>query len=342
MSVPLDRAYTGPADNKSSGVKNLWNDVSDDGQNTTDQLADNADSLYGSISDGTRTDATLSEYGYNAPSHLNKGAVDAARNSGYAQNMMTGPNIPITSPNMDYNGMDWDKTQRLSRLADAFNSQTHWTPGNFNADGTGQVGQWQQNTPVQTEEMRRADITRQGINQQQSLELQRANEILSYPQRLTEMFDKGGLDANMAELNIRRNFAELAQQARYNAQFSQVFQNALQKDIMSYTYKLKNWNGNEVVSRLYDLMASNPLAAQWITGEIGTITAPSLQQYTVNNITSSLMSSPAFKDLSPEQVHAAVEQITSNITGFQSYAETARTTHGMLMGTGGGFAGWAY
>lgn len=339
MSVPLDRAYTGPADNKSSGVKNLWNDVSDDGQNTTDQLADNADSLYGGISDGSRTDETLSEAGYNAPDHLNKGAVDAARNTGYAQNMMTGPNIPITSPNADYNGMNWDKTQRLSRLADAFNSQTHWTPGNFNADGTGQVGQWQQNTPVQTEEMRRAELTRQGLGQQQSLELQRANDILAYPQKLVEMFDKGGFDANMAELEIRRNFAEFAQQARYNAQFSQVWQNALQKDIMSYTYKLKNWNGNEVVSRLYDLMASNPQAAQWIAGEIGNITAPSVQQYAANNIVSALMNTPAFKDMPPEKMYATIEQLLSNMTGFQSYTETARVTHSGVMGTGGGFAG---
>lgn len=342
MSVPLERAYTGPADNKSSGVKNFFDNVSGEGKETIDNLTETGDNIYGRISDGTRTDETLSEFGYNAPDHLNKGAVDAARNSGYDRNMMTGPNIPTTSPNADYNGMNWDKTQRLSRLADAFNSQTHWTPGNFNADGTGQVGQWQQNTPVQTEEVRRGDLTRQGLGQQQSLELQRADQILSYPQRLTEMFDKGGLDANMAELEIRRNFAQFAQQARYSKEFGDVFQNALQKDIMSYTYKLKNWNGNEVVSRLYDLMSSNSLAAQWIAGEIGTITAPSLQQYTVNNITSSLMGSPAFKDLSPEQVHAAVEQVTSNITGFQSYTETARATHGMLMGTGGGFAGWAY
>ena len=331
MSVPLERAYTGPADAKpNTGVKNLFDDVSNDGQTTMDQLAGNADSMYRSTSDGTRTDADLHDNGYGAPNKLNKGALDTARNSGYAQNMQTGPSIPVTSPNADYNGMDWDNTQRLSRLADAFNSQKHWTPGNFNIDGTGQIGQWQQNTPVQTEEQRRAEITRQGIGQQQSLELQRADQILSYPQRLTEMFDKGGFDANMAELEIRRNFAQLAQQAQFNKEFGDVWQNALQKDIMSYTYKLKNWNGNEIVSRLYDLMAVNPQAAQWITGEIGNITAPSLQQYAVNNIMSALMSTPAFKDMSPEQMYATIEQLISNITGYQSYAETARMRQATL------------
>lgn len=331
MSVPLERAYTGPSDStKDTSVKNQFENVSGDGQATMDQLADNADSLYGGITDGSRTDKDLHANGYDAPDKLNKNALDTARSSGYAQNMQTGPSIPVTSPNADYNGMDWDNTQRLSRLADAFNSQTHWTPGNFNADGSGQVGQWQQNTPVQTEEQRRAEITRQGIGQQQSFELQRANEILAYPQKLTEMFDKGGFDANMAELEIRRNFAQYAQQARYNAQFSQVWQNALQKDLMSYTYKLKNWNGNEIVSRLYDLMSVNPQAAQWIAGEIGTITAPSLQQYAANNIVTALMSTESFKGMPPEKVYATIEQLLSNMTGYQSYAETSRMKSGLF------------
>lgn len=332
MSVPLERAYTGPADAKSNtGVKNLFDNVSGDGQATMDQLAGNADSMYRSISDGTATDSDLHKNGYGAQDQFNKKSLDTARSSGYAQNMQTGPSIPVTSPNADYNGMDWDNTQRLSRLADAFNSQRHWAPGTFSVrNGSGQVGQWQQNTPVQTEEQRRAEITRQGIGQQQSLELQRADQILSYPQRLTEMFDRGGLDANMAELEIRRNFAQLAQQAQFNKEFGDVFNNALQKDIMGYTYKLKNWNGNEIVSRLYDLMAVNPQLAQWITGEIGSITAPSLQQYTVNNIVTALMSTPAFKDMSPEQMYATIEQLTNNITGYQSYAETARMKSGFL------------
>ena len=339
MSVPLERAYTGPSDTQTStSIKNLWDNVSEDGQSKMDQLANTADSQYGGITDGSRTDADLHSNGYGAGSNLNKDAVDAARTSGYTQNMQTGPSIPVTSPNADYNGMDWDETQRLSRLADAFNAQRHWTPGTFSVrNGSGQVGQWENNTPVQTEEMRRADITRQGIGQQQSLELQRANEILSYPQKLTEMFDKGGFDANMAELEIRRNFAQYAQQARYDAQFSQVWQNALQKDVMSYTYKLKNWNGNEIVSRLYDLMASNPQAAQWIAGEIGSITAPSLQQYAANNITSALMNTDAFKNMKPEQMYATIEQLISNMTGYTSYVETARMRDSGVRGLGGWF-----
>ena len=338
MSVPLERAYIGPSDaSTNAGVKNLWENPSEDGQNTVDQLANSGDSIYGSISSDTRTDADLRKYGHDAISQLNRDAVDTARTSGYEQNMQTGPSIPVTSPNANYNGMDWDDTQRLSRLADAFNSQRHWTPGTFSVrNGSGQVGQWEQNTPVQTEEMRRADITRQGINQQQSLELQRANEILSYPQKLTEMFDKGGFDANMAELEIRRNFAQLAQQARFNAQFGEVFRNALQKDIMSYTYKLKNWNGNEIVSRLYDLMATNPQAAQWIAGEIGNITAPSLQQYAANNIVSALMNTDAFKNMKPELMYATIEQLLSNMTGYTSYVETARMRDSGIRGV----AGW--
>ena len=296
----------------------------------------NGDAYYASASDrGNATSETIAENGRNARENFNQGSLNKAKSGDlYKENMQYGSNIPIDSPFANYNNMSWDQTQRLSRLADAYNARTRRKAGTFTADGITQMDDWQQNPQIQTEEMRRADLTRQGLGQQQSYALGRANEILAYPQKLNEMFDQAGLQADQAAMEINRNFADYARRAQYDMEFRAEFQQALQKDLLYWTQEMSQYQNGKVASILYNEMAHNPQYAQWLASNLTNSVLPSHQQYLAGLITNQIMRSGFQQGESYENVYTAVMQMFGELTGVQAQLDAQQTAYAGKAGAG--------
>lgn len=328
-----------PAD--STGTATATQNLFKDSGNGSYRFGMNGDQEHANITDPSGSTAeALDANGHNARENLNQGSLNKAKSGElFGENMQYGSNIPIDSPFADYNNMSWDQTQRLSRLADAYNASHRWTPGNFNADGSGQISQFVKQDPIQTEEMRRGDLTRQGLGQQQSYQLDRANEILAYPQKLNEMFDQAGLQADQAAMEINRNFADYARRAQYDMQFKAEFQNALQKDLLYWTQEMGQYQNGKVASILYNEMASNPQYAQWVASNLTNSVLPSQQQYLAGLITNQIMRSGFDLGQSYEDVYTAVEQMFGRITGVQAYITQQQNQYAAKSALGGGVNG---
>lgn len=304
---------------KTTGQVNLFE------QPTIDNTPD-AQAVYDATTNaGNKTQADLNAAGYNGRANLNEDSLNRAQSGeDFNKNMQYGSNIPVDSPFADYNNMSWDQTQRLSRLADAFNSQTHWTPGTYSVrDGSGQVGQWQQNVPVQTEEMRRGDLTRQGLGQQQSYQLGRANEILKHPQDLLNMLDSKGIEANAAQLEIARNFADYVQRSQHDAEFKQRFEQALQKDMLNYTQALGYYWKSEVATVLYNQLLTNNTFAQYMISNLTNTVGPNQTQMLASQLADDLINSNLIQNKSKQDIYLELQKILADITGAQAAIDTA-------------------
>ena len=297
----------------------------------------NGDAYYAAASDkGNATSETIAENGRNARENLNQGSLNKAKNGDlYKENMQFGSNIPVDSPFANYNNMSWDQTQRLSRLADAYNARTRRKAGTFTADGITQMDDWQQNPQLQTEEMRRADLTRQGLGQQQAYALGRANEILAYPQKLNEMFDQAGLQADQAAMEINRNFADYARRAQYDMEFKAEFQQALQKDLLYWTQEMSQYQNGKVASMLYNEMASNPQYAQWLAFNLTNSVLPSHQQYLAGLVTNQIMRSSMSQNMDTTETYTAVLQMFNELTGVQAQLDAQQAAYSGKAAAGG-------
>lgn len=302
----------------------------------------NSDKVFANATDpSSATQAALNTYGHNARENLNEGSLKRAQSGeDYNKNMQYGSNIPVEGPFANYNNMSWDQTQRLSRLADAYNASHRWTPGNFNADGSGQISQYVKQDPVQTEEMRRGDLTRQGLGQQQSLALNRADRILTHPQQLTEMFDQVGLQADQAHMEIMRNFSDYAQRAQHDMEFRAKFEQALQKDMLRYTQKLAYYEKSKVATILYNQMANNHEYAQWLSSNLTNSVLPQLQQHLANKVAQHIYSSNLAQGMDYQQILVDVNRIIGDITGAQAMLNQQQQNYVMGQALGNIGTGW--
>ena len=341
-----DSAYDNLFDNiapaNSTGTATSTNNLFNDPGNGAYRFGMNGDQAHANITNPTgSTAASLNANGHNARENLNQGPLNKAKSGElFGENMQYGENIPVDSPFANYNNMSWEQTQRLSRLADAYNASHRWTPGKVGIDAAGtNIPQYTKQDPIQTEEMRRGDLTRQGLAQQQSYQLGRANEILAYPQKLNEMFDQAGLQADQAAMEINRNFADYARRAQYDMQFKAEFQNALQKDLLYWTQEMSQYQNGKVAQVLYNEMASNPQYAQWVTSNLTQSVLPSQQQYLAGLITNQIMRSGFDLGQSYEDVYTAVEQMFGRITGVQAYITQQQNQYAAKSAFGGGVNG---
>ena len=280
--------------------------------------------MYNAATDvGNKTQADLNNAGYNGRANLNEGSLNRAQSGeDYNKNMQYGSNIPVEGPFANYNNMSWDQTQRLSRLADAYNASHRWTPGNFNADGSGQISQFVKQDPIQTEEMRRGDLTRQGLGQQQSYQLGRANEILKHPQDLINMLDSKGIEANAAQLEIARNFADYTQRAQYDAEFKQRFEQALQKDMLNYTQALGYYWKSEVATVLYNQLLTNSTFAQYMISQLTNNVGPNQTQLLASQLADQIIASGVTQNKDKQSIYLELQKILADITGAQAAIDT--------------------
>ena len=283
-----------------------------------------AQAVYNAATDASnKTQADLNAAGYNARANLNEGSLNRAQSGeDYSKNMQYGSNIPVEGPFANYNNMSWDQTQRLSRLADAYNASHRWTPGNFNADGSGQISQFVRQDPIQTEEMRRGDLTRQGLGQQQSYQLGRANEILKHPQDLINMLDSKGIEANAAQLEIARNFADYTQRAQYDAEFKQRFEQALQKDMLNYTQALSYYWKSEVATVLYNQLLTNSTFAQYMISNLTNTVGPNQTQLLASQLADQIIASGVTQNKDKQSIYLELQKILADITGAQAAIDT--------------------
>ena len=306
------------------------------------------DKQYADITDpNSASQAALYKFGNQARNNLNKEAYEDAKQNGYNKNFQEGNNLPTESANADWNGMDWDETQRLTRLADAYNNRHRLQPGQLGMAGEGMtMNQFNKNDAIETQEMRRNALTQQGLAQQQAYALGRANDVLSYPQRLTEQFDKLGMDADAAAMEIQRNFADYAQRAQYDEKFRGEYEQALQKGLLYWTQEMQQFQGSKVAAVLYNEMANNPQYAQWVAAQLVSAPAPSQQQYLVNMITSQIQRSGMLNDVDPQSILSQVESVLAKLTGYESYQSqlaagyaSGQAFRGSAAGTGSAFSG---
>lgn len=285
-----------------------------------------AQAVYNAATDvGNKTQVDLNNAGYSGRVNLNEDSLNRAQSGeDYNKNMQYGStNIPVEGPFANYNNMSWDQTQRLSRLADAFNASHRWTPGKVGIDAAGtNIPQYVRQDPIQTEEMRRGDLTRQGLGQQQSLALNRANEILKHPQDLINMLDSKGIEANAAQLEIARNFADYTQRAQYDAEFKQRFEQALQKDMLNYTQALSYYWKSEVATILYNQLLTNSTFAQYMISNLTNTVGPNQTQLLASQLADQIIASGITQNKNKQSIYLELQKILADITGAQAAIDT--------------------
>lgn len=331
-----------PADDTGKDTLTNESNLFTDPGNGAYRFGMSGDKTHADITDPTSSTSTaLDANGKHARENLNQGSLNKAKSGElFDENMQYGANIPIDSPFADYNNLSWEDTQRLSRLADAYNNRHRLQPGKTGTDAASRsMGQFVKNDPIETEEMRRMGMTRQGLSQQQSMALGRANDILAYPQKLNEMFDKAGLDADTAAMEINRNFADYANRAQFDEQFRAEFQNALQKDLLYWTQEMSQYQNGKVAQILFNEMSTNPQYAQWVASNLTNSVLPSQQQYLANLITNQIMRSSFKQGMSYEDVYTAVEQMFGRVTGVQAYVSQQQDQYAAKAAYGGGMNG---
>ena len=296
-----------------------------------------ASKLYDDITDkkqGTQQD--ISENGENADQVQNRGALDNFQNDGMDQvNPQAKTNIPVEDPFGNYNNKTWEETLNLSRLADAYNNQRHWTPGNFNADGTGAISQYAMNEPIQTEETRRGDIVRQGISQQQAYSLGRANEALSYPLELTKMFDKSWNTAQDAAMELRRNYADMVQRSRFDSEYRDMFRQALQKDIQRWTIELGQYEDNKVARAIWGEFSKNPQYSQYLASVMTNGVMPQINQYYAQEIVNEMMKTNPNVANDPQQALELIMKYMNDIGKYTARMEGNAATQSAAAVVGG-------
>ena len=333
-------AASAPTDTKPVDKSNPFTDYNlGDG---SDQKKD-GHAVFEEVTDpNSKEQETLYKFGNKARDNFNKDALTEAQSGELIdKNMQYGPNIPIDSPFANYNNLSWEDTQRLSRLADAYNNRHRLQPGQT---GTGaasrSMGQFVKNDPIETEEMRRMGITRQGLSQQQSMALGRANDILAYPQKLTEMFDKMGMDADAAAMEIQRNFVDYAQRAQYDEKFRSEYEQALQKSMAYWTQHFAVYMKSEVGKVLYNEIKNNPGYAQWMATQLVNYPTPSGQQYLVQMIEDQIVRSGIIDNMNPEQIDAELRAVFGRLTGYTSWSDNYWTAQAGKQGLAGTAAGY--
>lgn len=334
-------AASAPADTKPADQSNPFADYNlGDG---SDQKKDGHAVFEEVTNPNSKEQATLYKFGNQARDNFNKEAYEDAKQNGYNKNFQEGNNLPTEGANADWNGMDWDETQRLTRLADAYNNRHRLQPGQLGMAGEGMtMNQFNKNDAIETQEMRRNALTQQGLAQQQSYALGRANDVLSYPQRLTEQFDKMGMDADAAAMEIQRNFADYAQRAQYDEKFRAEYDQALQKSMAYWTQHFAVYMKSEVGSVLYNEIKNNPGYAQWLATQLTNYPTPDGQQYLAQMIEAQITRSGFIDNMSPEQIYAEVQAILGRLTGYTSWSDnywTAQTGKQSLAGAAAGYTG---
>lgn len=300
------------------------------------------DKTYSDATDKTNaTSQTLYENGEGAKqqTHLQDNYLNGGKTKANAKADM---NVPVEDPFGNYNNLSWDDTLRLSRLADAYNSQTHWQKGKISLDGTGAENRYVQNIPVNTEEARRAGITRDLSKEQSQYTLQRNNESLAYPLELQKMFDRTSDDAYRASMEIQRNWADYARRARFDAQFRDEYAAALQRYMQYWGENMKQYQQGKVSSVIWNLLANDPQFAQWMASTMTTSVTPSQDQYLASDIVQGIVNSGRAKGLNKEQLYMALQEVMGTLTGVAGAVNNYYGTQAAIkaaQGVGGALTG---
>lgn len=340
-SFLLDMMNTEPADIQTTD-NSKQNAFANPGNGDYRKTTLNADKTFADANDPTTaTSETIDKNGRNAGQQTE--LLDQYKNGGM-ENTNPKANIDVSTedPFGNYNNMGWEDTLRMSRLADAYNSQRHWEKGKISLDGTGAENRFVQNTPVETEEQRRAGITRDINKQQSQYTLQRNNASLSYPLELQKMFDQTSDDAYRASMDIQRNWADNARRARFDAQFRQEYANALQKDILFWTQEMSQYQNSKVATIIWNMMESDPQFAAWMSSNMTTSVTPSQDQYLANNIIQAIVNSGKAQGLSNEQLYTGLQEILGTLSGVAGAASGYYDTQAAIktaQGFGGGLTG---
>lgn len=240
-------------------------------------------------------------------------------------------NTPINDPFIgEFNNMSWDDTQRLARLADAFNAGHRWTPGKTGIDSASrQMPQFVQNDQVQTQEMRRNDLTQQGLAQQQAYTLGRNNAALAYPLELTKMFDQTSNQAYSAMLELNRNYGDYVRQSAFNMEFKAEYEQALQKGMMWYAENMKQYQGGKVGAMLWQVFEKNPQYAQYIGQQIAQGVLPQQGQYLAQQVVNDMLQKGKLANMSSADQSALVNQINQMIGVYTGSQDTYFGYYGM-------------
>lgn len=231
-------------------------------------------------------------------------------------------NTPLNDPfTNEYNNMSWEESQRLARLADAYNNSHHWTPGKLGTSAESmQMPQFVKNDQIQTQETRRNDLAQQGLAQQQSYTLGRNNAALAYPLELTKMFDQTSNQAYAAMLELNRNYGDYVRQSAFNMEFKGEYEQALQKGMMWYAENMKQYQGGKVGAILWDVFEKNPQYAQYIGQQIAQGILPTQGQALAQQVVNDMLEKGRIANLTPAEQSALVNQINQMVgvyTGSQ-------------------------
>ena len=299
-----DKKYTPTFENPGSGMSDAQLD------NLAEKTGDQA------LSDTSREAEVLDKNSGRGTSERKKELEDE-----YAKDMTTytptaETDISTADPFGNYNNLSWDDTLRLSRLADAYNSQRHWEKGKISLDGTGAENRYVQNTPIETEEMRRAGNVRNLNMQQAQYTLGRNNEALAYKLDLAKMFDGTANQAYAAYMDIQRNHANYVRESRYNEQFRAKYQQELQKDISYYMREMNRFQDNKTAAVIYNFMESDPMYGQWLAANMTQASLPSQIQYIAQQFAQEIVNTGKQQGYKYNELYQSLEQVLLGIAGY--------------------------
>lgn len=301
-----------------SGDKKYTTSFDDPGSGMSDAQLDNLAEKTGdqALSDTSREAEVLNKNSGRGTSERKKELENE-----YAKDMTTytptaETDISTADPFGNYNNLSWDDTLRLSRLADAYNSQRHWEKGKISLDGTGAENRYVQNTPIETEEMRRAGNVRNLNMQQAQYTLGRNNEALAYKLDLAKMFDGTANQAYAAYMDIQRNHADYVRRARYDEQFKAKYQQELQKDISYYMREMSRFQDNKTAAVIYNFMESDPMYGQWLAANMTQATLPMQIQYIADQFVQELVTAGKAQGNDYNELLQVVKQALLGIAGY--------------------------
>lgn len=306
-----DKKYTPTFDDPGSGMSDTQLDKL--AEKTGDQA----------LSDTSREAEVLDENSGRGTSERKKELEDE-----YAKDMTTytptaGTDISTADPFGNYNNLSWEDTLRLSRLADAYNSQRHWEKGKISLDGTGAENRYVQNTPIETEEMRRAGNVRNLNMQQAQYTLGRNNEALAYKLDLAKMFDGTANQAYAAYMDIQRNHADYVRRARYDEQFRKKYEQELQKDISYYLREMNRFQDNKTAAVIYNFMESDPMYGQWLAANMTQATLPSQIQYIADQFAQEIIAAGKAQNYDYNELYQSLKQVLLGIAGYSGRVDTS-------------------
>ena len=183
-------------------------------------------------------------------------------------------NLAKSNPRGNLNGLPYDVTLRMSRLADVVNNRLHWDPGTAatigGADGpitlgqgTGEVERWE---PIETEEMRQMQANREIDRRAREAGVDLQSRIQAYPQEVQEAMDEKLRELRFHIAKMDDDFVSWFQKNYVETEYNRSWQLYFEQKMRQYLAELDL----DTKSRIYEQLAGKVPSIANMIGQVFT------------------------------------------------------------------------